>query len=141
MVALGGNPAEGAARTGKGPAPAKAGWLLPFMLALFFTWGLATVLVDIITPKLKSLFSLSYAEATLTQFCFFLAYAVISLPAGALVARIGYIRGLVLGLLIMAAGACYSRPPRRSASIPCSWPRFSSWPPASRCCRSRPTLW
>ncbi len=91
------------------------------MLALFFTWGLATVLVDIITPKLKSLFSLSYAEATLTQFCFFLAYAVISLPAGALVARIGYIRGLVLGLLVMAAGGLMfhaRREGRRLSPVP-----------------------
>lgn len=118
MVALGGNPAESAARKGESPAPAKAGWLLPFMLALFFTWGLATVLVDIITPKLKSLFSLSYAEATLTQFCFFLAYAVISLPAGALVARIGYIRGLVLGLLVMAAGGLMFTPAAKVGIYP-----------------------
>jgi FHS family L-fucose permease-like MFS transporter len=88
------------------------------MLALFFTWGLATVLVDIITPKLKSLFALSYAEATLTQFCFFLAYAVISLPAGALIARIGYIRGLVLGLLVMAAGSLMFTPAARIGLYP-----------------------
>ncbi|MCJ2014347.1 sugar MFS transporter [Methylobacterium sp. J-076] len=88
------------------------------MLALFFTWGLATVLVDIITPKLKSLFSLSYAEATLTQFCFFLAYAVISLPAGAVVARIGYIRGLVLGLLVMALGGVLFTPAAKIGLYP-----------------------
>jgi len=118
MVALGGNPADGAARAGDGPAGAKAGWLFPFMLALFFTWGLVTVFVDIITPKLKALFALSYAEATLTQFCFFLAYAVISLPAGALVARIGYIRGLVLGLLVMAAGGLLFTPAARIGVYP-----------------------
>ena len=118
MVALGGNPADGAARTGDGPAGAQAGWLFPFMLALFFVWGLVTVLVDIITPKLKSLFALGYAEATLTQFCFFLAYAVISLPAGAVVARIGYIRGLVLGLLIMAAGGLLFTPAARIGLYP-----------------------
>ena len=118
MVALGGNPADGAARAGDGPTTAKAGWLFPFMLALFFTWGLATVLVDIITPKLKSLFALSYAEATLTQFCFFLAYAVISLPAGAVVARIGYIRGLVLGLLVMALGGLLFTPAAKIGIYP-----------------------
>ncbi|AWN41475.1 sugar MFS transporter [Methylobacterium durans] len=93
-------------------------WLLPTMLALFFTWGLATVLVDIITPKLKSLFALSYAEATLTQFCFFLAYAIVSLPAGLLVARIGYMRGLVLGLVVMAAGGLMFAPAARVGLYP-----------------------
>ncbi|MDR7038495.1 FHS family L-fucose permease-like MFS transporter [Methylobacterium sp. BE186] len=93
-------------------------WLLPFMLALFFTWGLATVLVDIITPKLKSLFALSYAEATLTQFCFFLAYAIVSLPAGLLVARIGFMRGLVLGLVVMAAGGVMFAPAARVGLYP-----------------------
>ena len=121
MVALGGVQADGTApRTDGAPAaaPARAGWLLPLMLALFFTWGLATVLVDIITPKLKSLFALSYAEATLTQFCFFMAYAVISLPAGALIARIGYIRGLVLGLLVMAAGSLMFTPAAKIGLYP-----------------------
>ncbi|GJE44513.1 sugar MFS transporter [Methylobacterium soli] len=92
--------------------------LLPIMLALFFTWGLATVLVDIITPKLKGLFALSYAEATLTQFCFFLAYAIVSLPAGLLVARIGYIRGLVLGLAVMALGGLMFTPAARIGLYP-----------------------
>lgn len=93
-------------------------YLLPCMLALFFTWGFATVLVDIVTPKLKSLFELSYTEATLTQFCFFFAYAVISLPAGALVGRIGYMRGLVVGLLVMACGCLTFAPAARMGLFP-----------------------
>jgi FHS family L-fucose permease-like MFS transporter len=48
---------------------------------LFFTWGFATVLVDTLIPKLKALFALSYAEVMLTQFAFFLAYLVASLPS------------------------------------------------------------
>ncbi|WP_336486321.1 sugar MFS transporter [Methylobacterium nigriterrae] len=104
--------------TGDDAPVGRSRWLLPFMLALFFTWGLATVLVDIITPKLKSLFALSYAEATLTQFCFFLAYAVVSLPAGLLVARIGYMRGLVLGLVVMAAGGLMFTPAAKLGIYP-----------------------
>jgi FHS family L-fucose permease-like MFS transporter len=41
----------------------------------------------------------------LTQFAFFMAYAIVSLPAGTVIARIGYVRGLVLGLVVMAIGA------------------------------------
>jgi len=74
------------------------------VVALFFLWGGLTSLNDILIPKLKGLFSLSYTEAMLTQFAFFTAYAVMSLPAGGLISRIGYARGIVLGLGLMAAG-------------------------------------
>ena len=55
-----------------------AGWLVPFVVMLFFAWGFATVLIDTLIPKLKDLFSLTYAEVMLTQFCFFLAYFIFS---------------------------------------------------------------
>ena len=86
----------GAAGTGTATAPSSR--LLPLVITLFFAWGFCTVLVDVLVPKLKATFSLNYAEAMLTQFCFFLAYFVVSIPAGLLVSRIGYLRGIVLGL-------------------------------------------
>ena len=60
--------------------------LVPLVVLLFFIWGFTTVLNDTLIPKLKSIFALSYTEVMLTQFCFFLAYLVVSLPAGALIA-------------------------------------------------------
>jgi FHS family L-fucose permease-like MFS transporter len=77
-------------------------WLVT---GLFFIWGGATSLNDILIPKLKGLFALSYTEVMLTQFAFFMAYFLVSVPAGTLVARIGYVRGLVAGLGVMAVGA------------------------------------
>ncbi|HEY3698224.1 MAG TPA: sugar MFS transporter [Spongiibacteraceae bacterium] len=74
------------------------------VMLLFFVWGFATVLVDTLVPKLKALFTLSYAEVMLTQFSFFLAYFIMSLPAGALLARVGYVRAIICGLAIMACG-------------------------------------
>ena len=71
--------------------------LLPLVIALFFAWGFCTVLVDVLIPKLKATFSLGYAEAMLTQFCFFLAYFVVSIPAGLLISRIGYLRASRVG--------------------------------------------
>jgi FHS family L-fucose permease-like MFS transporter len=85
-----------------GPRARALIWLVT---ALFFIWGGATSLNDILIPKLKGLFRLSYAEVMLTQFAFFMAYLVVSIPAGTLVARIGYLRGLVVGLGVMALGA------------------------------------
>lgn len=77
---------------------------LIIVTVLFFMWGLLTSLNDVLIPHLKSLYTLSYTQAMLVQFCFFGAYAIISLPAGMLIKKIGYQRGVVVGLLIAAAG-------------------------------------
>ncbi|WP_017672030.1 sugar MFS transporter [Blastomonas sp. AAP53] len=74
------------------------------VVALFFIWGGLTSLNDVLIPKLKGLFSLSYTEAMLTQFAFFMAYFLVSLPAGNLIARVGYLSGIVIGLGTMAVG-------------------------------------
>lgn len=84
-------------------------------LSLFFIWGFATVLIDILIPKMRALFELSFAEAMLTQFAFFLGYFVFSIPAGRLVSRVGYMRGIVIGLLVMIAGCLLFVPAARVA--------------------------
>jgi FHS family L-fucose permease-like MFS transporter len=71
---------------------------------LFFLWGFITVLVDSLIPRLKDVFELTYFQAGLVQFAFFLAYLVISVPAGALLSRIGYQKGIIVGLVTMAIG-------------------------------------
>jgi FHS family L-fucose permease-like MFS transporter len=84
--------------------------LVGLVVFLFFAWGFCTVLIDTLIPKLKSLFELSYAEVMLTQFAFFLGYLVFSIPAGMLLARIGYLRAIVAGLVTMAAGCLLFSP-------------------------------
>jgi FHS family L-fucose permease-like MFS transporter len=90
--------------------------LIALVMALFFAFGFCTVLVDSIIPKLKATFALSYAEVMLTQFCFFGAYFLISLPAAWLHRRIGYLRGVAVGLLLMALG-CLLFTPAADAGI------------------------
>jgi FHS family L-fucose permease-like MFS transporter len=75
-----------------------------FVFALFFTFGGITSLNDVIIPKLKALFTLSYAEVMLVQSAFFAAYFIISMPAAAIVKRVGYMRTAVIGLLTMTVG-------------------------------------
>jgi FHS family L-fucose permease-like MFS transporter len=72
---------------------------------LFFMVGFLTCLNDIVIPHLKSIFELNYAEAMLVQFAFFTSYFVFSYPSGAIVEKFGYKKTMVIGLLIMAAGA------------------------------------
>jgi FHS family L-fucose permease-like MFS transporter len=104
------------------PAPERSGSkeshtrLIALVMALFFAFGFCTVLVDSIIPKLKATFALSYAEVMLTQFCFFGAYFLISVPGAWLHRRIGYLRGVAAGLLLMAVG-CLLFTPAADAGI------------------------
>lgn len=77
---------------------------LTSLTSLFFMWGLITSLNDVLIPRLKAVFSLTYTEAMMVQFCFFFAYFVVSLPAGRLVKKIGYKSGVVVGLIIAGIG-------------------------------------
>ncbi len=87
-----------------------------FVMGLFFTFGGITSLNDVIIPKLKELFTLDYTQAMLVQFCFFTAYAVVGLPAAALVKRIGYMRGATVGLLTMMTGCLLFIPASQHAT-------------------------
>jgi FHS family L-fucose permease-like MFS transporter len=96
--------------------PAASSDLKGFVFGLFFIFGGITSLNDVIVPKLKGLFTLSYGEAMLVQSAFFAAYFVVSLPAAAIVRRLGYMRTAVVGLLTMMAG-CLLFVPASSAGL------------------------
>jgi FHS family L-fucose permease-like MFS transporter len=102
---------KGGGRTGEA-----ASWLVVLVVSLFFMWGGITSLNDVLIPKLKGLFQLTYARAMLIQFAFFTAYAIVSLPAGGLVARLGYGRGIALGLGVAAAGCLLFVPAAATAT-------------------------
>jgi FHS family L-fucose permease-like MFS transporter len=86
------------------------------LTSLFFMWGLITSLNDILIPHLKAAFTLNYTEATLIQLAFFGAYFVMSMPSGWLVERIGYKRGIIIGLLVAAVGCVAFYPAAAAAS-------------------------
>jgi MFS transporter, FHS family, L-fucose permease len=87
-----------------GRPPADLPDLRLLVFALFFVFGGITSLNDVIIPKLKGLFTLTYGEVMLVQSAFFTAYLLISMPAAAIVRRVGYLRTAAIGLLLMTAG-------------------------------------
>jgi FHS family L-fucose permease-like MFS transporter len=87
---------------------------LVIVTILFFMWGLLTALNDVLIPHLKALYTLTYVQAMLVQFCFFGAYFLVSLPAGMLIKKIGYQNGAVTGLVIAAAGCALFYPASKS---------------------------
>ena len=86
--------------------------------ALFFMLGFITCLNDILIPHLKAIFNLNYTQAMLVQFCFFTAYAVMSVPMSKLVEKMGYKAGIIGGFLIAALGCVLFYPAAASASYP-----------------------
>lgn len=80
------------------------GSALIVLTSLFFMWGFITCLNDILIPHLKGVFDLNYTQVMLVQFTFFTAYAIVSLPSGMLVEKIGYKTGIIIGLLTAATG-------------------------------------
>ncbi len=97
------------------------------MTVLFFMWGFINVLNDILIPRFKEAFTLNYRQAMLVQLAFFgaysiggLAYYLISMFYGDPINRIGYKRGVIIGLLIGAVGSALFYP----AAIMTSYPFF-----------------
>src|ERR1039457_3063450 len=91
--------------TATGTAPQKTGLALTVVTTVFFMWGFVTVLNDILVPHLKALFDLNYTQTMLIQFTFFSAYFLMSIPSSRILARLGYQKSIVLGLVVMGCGA------------------------------------
>src|SRR5579862_9616843 len=82
-------------------------YLIPFILvtSLFFLWALGVNLNDILIPHLKKTFNLTDFQSSLIQTAFFGGYFLAALPAGWLMERIGYRKGILVGLGTCALGA------------------------------------
>src|SRR3954471_10146164 len=95
----------------------KYGFALSVLATVFFMWGFATVLNDILVPHLKAVFQLNYGESLLIQFVFFLAYFLMSLPAAKLLENVGYKTSIIVGLIGMSGSALLFVPAAGYASF------------------------
>jgi MFS transporter, FHS family, L-fucose permease len=82
-------------------------YILPLVLitSLFFLWALGVNLNDVLIPHLKKAFRLTDLQSSLIQTAFFGGYFLAALPAGRLMERIGYKKGILTGLALCATGA------------------------------------
>ncbi len=71
---------------------------------LFFAWGFLASLLDPLIGAVKGIFTLSNVEAQLSAFAFFIAFALMSFPAAALLNRVGALRSILIALGTMVAG-------------------------------------
>lgn len=88
-------------------APNGKSYLIPFILitSLFLLWGFAHGLLDVLNKHFQGAFTMTKAESGLVQFSTYIAYFLMALPAGMFMKRYGYKKGIILGLLLFAAGA------------------------------------
>jgi len=88
-------------------SPLGGSYLFPFVLvtSLFLMWGIAHGLLDTLNKHFQEAFTMSKAQSGLVQFSTYIAYALISIPAGLFMKKYGYKRGIILGLLLYAVGA------------------------------------
>src|SRR5512133_279575 len=119
-VVTAGAAAPAFAKASAGKEPESRNYTVPLVVltSLFFMWGFITCLNDILIPHLKVVFSLNYTQVMLIQFTFFTAYFVVSLPSGLIVERVGYKRGIVIGLVTAGIGCLMFYPAAGTRSYP-----------------------
>jgi FHS family L-fucose permease-like MFS transporter len=97
----------------------KTNYTLPFILvtSLFFLWGMAYGLLDVLNKHFQEALNITTARSTLLQAAYFGAYFLIALPAGIFMTKFGYKKGIILGLLLYALGAFLFYPAAQNASF------------------------
>jgi FHS family L-fucose permease-like MFS transporter len=97
----------------------KNAYLLPLILvtSLFFLWGLAYGLLDVLNKHFQESLHVSKTRSTLLQAAYFGAYFLIALPAGLFMNKFGYRKGIIAGLLLYALGALLFYPSTQHANF------------------------
>ncbi|KAI0027821.1 major facilitator superfamily domain-containing protein [Vararia minispora EC-137] len=87
-------------------------WAYSFALVttLFFTWGFAYGLLDVLNAHFQTIFDVSRTQSTLLQLAYFGAYLVFAPVAGVFMRRYGYKKGIHLGLTLYSLGAVFFWP-------------------------------
>lgn len=82
-------------------------YLVPFILiaSLYLLWGCAHGLLDVLNKQFQGTFDMSKAESGFIQFSTYIGYFIMAIPAGLLLNKVGYKRGIISGLTLFALGA------------------------------------
>src|SRR6516164_10503941 len=93
-------------------------FLVPFILitSLFFLWAFGVNLNDILIPHLKKAFGLSDFQSSFIQVAFFGGYFLAAFPAGKVMGKIGYKKGILAGLFLCTTGALLFLPASSSSA-------------------------
>jgi FHS family L-fucose permease-like MFS transporter len=87
--------------------PTRNPLLFAFLMvaSLFFIWGFCHAMLDVLNKHFQNILNVSKAQSGLVQTSVFGAYLLMALPAALMIRRIGYQRGILVGLVVLAFGA------------------------------------
>ncbi len=85
--------------------------------SLFLLWGFCNGMIDVMDKHFQQELHLSLAQSAWVQFAHYLGYFLMALPAGWLATRLGYKRGIILGLLMVAVGGFWFVPATKIAEF------------------------
>ncbi len=96
-------------------------YLLPFVLvtSLFLLWGFAHGLLDVLNKHFQNILQISKAQSGMVQFSLYIGYLIMAVPAGLIMKRFGYKKGIIFGLSLFALGAFMFYPVAKFGSF---WP-------------------
>jgi FHS family L-fucose permease-like MFS transporter len=102
-------------------SPDGTSYLIPFVLitSLFLLWGFAHGLLDVLNKHFQNILHVSKAQSGFVQFSLYIGYFAMAIPAGLIMKRFGYKKGIVFGLLLFATGAFMFYPVAKLGSF---WP-------------------
>lgn len=88
-------------------APNGKTFLLPFLLisSLYLLWGCAHGMLDVLNRHFQGCFDMTKAQSGFVQFSTYIAYFIMAIPAGLILKKLGYKKGIFVGLLMFALGA------------------------------------
>ncbi len=96
-------------------------YLIPFILitSLFLLWGFAHGLLDVLNKHFQNILHISKAQSGFVQFSLYIGYFIMAVPAGLIMKRFGYKKGIIFGLSLFALGAFMFYPVAKLGSF---WP-------------------
>ena len=102
-------------------SPDGISYLIPFVLitSLFLLWGFAHGLLDVLNKHFQNILHVSKAQSGFVQFSLYIGYFAMAIPAGLIMKRFGYKKGIIFGLLLFATGAFLFYPAAKFESF---WP-------------------
>jgi FHS family L-fucose permease-like MFS transporter len=86
------------------------------IVSLFFLWGMANNLNDVLIPHFRKAFTLSDLASGLVQSAFYLGYFLVAIPAALFMQRFGYKIAVIFGLCLYGAGALLFLPASEAQS-------------------------
>ena len=95
-------------------------YAFPMMIigALFFIFGFVTWLNSVLIPFLKQACELTDFQAYFVTLAFYISYFVMAIPSSAILKRIGFAKGMSIGLGVMAVGSVIFIPAAMVRSYP-----------------------